>query len=101
MLKNTEDNFNVISSKIQEKITNYSKKYSINEAVNFEEEQEEENVVKEEPITETSDNVKQIRKICLNSINELSDDVDSEEYDCFKKIFDICDNLLRRKFNKK
>lgn len=37
--------------------------------------------------------IKEIRKVCLNAINELSEDPTSSEYDTFKKIWDMCDKM--------
>lgn len=91
---------NNIIRNIQEGINSYDKKHSVNEEVNFEEGNDEPEVEPETKL-DISDNIKQIRKICLSSINDLSDEVDSDEYDSFKKVLDICDSLLRKKFNKK
>lgn len=45
--------------------------------------------------------VDQIRQVALNGIQQFSQDVDSEEYDFFKKVWLMCDKLVSSKENNK
>lgn len=46
-----------------------------------------------EPILSTDKRIDQIRLIALEGIQEFSDDVDSEQYQFFKKIWLLCDKV--------
>lgn len=45
----------------------------------------------------TDDKISQIRAIALEGIQAYADDVDSEEYDFFKKIWLMCDKVCSEK----
>lgn len=94
-----------------EEMNNYSK--LINEAYTFDEDTasyDENDMVDEYPDDEedsapnagiVSDKISQIRAIALEGIQEYADDVDSEEYDFFKKIWLMCDKVCSGKENEK
>lgn len=46
---------------------------------------------------ETQDYAMQIRQLCLNGIQKYGQEVDSEEYDFYKKIWLMCDKLMSTK----
>ena len=46
---------------------------------------------------QSDDKISQIRSIALDGIQEYADDVDSEEYDFFKKIWLMCDKVCSDK----
>lgn len=50
---------------------------------------------------ESNDKISQIRSIALDGIQEYADDVDSDEYDFFKKIWLMCDKVCSEKDNQK
>ena len=51
-----------------------------------------------EPIN-ANEKINQIRSLALEGIQEFSDDVNSEEYDFFKKIWLMCDKVFSEKDN--
>lgn len=51
----------------------------------------------EMPMGQKEDRVNQIRQIALNGIQEYAQDVDSEEYDFFKRIWMMCDKVSSTK----
>ena len=53
-----------------------------------------------EPIN-ANEKINQIRSLALEGIQEFSDDVNSEEYDFFKKIWLMCDKVFSEKDNNK
>ena len=53
-----------------------------------------------EPIN-ANEKINKIRSLALEGIQEFSDDVNSEEYDFFKKIWLMCDKVFSEKDNNK
>lgn len=49
----------------------------------------------------SDDKINQIRTLALDGIQDYADDVDSEEYDFFKKIWLMCDKVCSSKENSK
>ena len=49
----------------------------------------------------STEKINQIRMLALDGIQEYADDVDSEEYDFFKKIWLMCDKVCSEKDNAK
>ena len=69
-----------------------------------EEPMEDEEMVDNEYTEETchsTEKINQIRMLALDGIQEYADDVDSEEYDFFKKIWLMCDKVCSEKDNAK
>jgi hypothetical protein len=50
---------------------------------------------------QTEDKVNQIRELALSGIQEYAQDVDSKEYDFFKKVWLMCDKVCSEKEEKK
>lgn len=50
---------------------------------------------------QSTEKINQIRALALEGIQEYADDVDSEEYDFFKKIWLMCDKVCSTKDNTK
>lgn len=50
---------------------------------------------------ETVDYVNQIRQLALNGIQQYGQDVDTEEYDFFKKVWLMCDKVMSNKEGQK
>lgn len=79
----------------------------INESYVFnddEEPMEDEEMLDDEYTEETchsTEEINQIRMLALDGIQEYADDVDSEEYDFFKKIWLMCDKVCSEKDNEK
>lgn len=87
---------------------NYAK--LINESYVFDDENNsynEEDMVDDYPEDEmndqlqSDDKINQIRMIALDGIQAYADDVDSEEYDFFKKIWLMCDKVCSEKESSK
>lgn len=51
----------------------------------------------EAPMSQNDDRINQIRTIALDGIQEYAQDVDSKEYDFFKKIWMMCDKVCSDK----
>lgn len=69
-----------------------------------EEPMEDEEMLDNEYTEETchsTEKINQIRMLALDGIQEYADDVDSEEYDFFKKIWLMCDKVCSEKDNEK
>ena len=66
----------------------------------MEDEEMLDNEYMEEPCHST-EKINQIRMLALDGIQEYADDVDSEEYDFFKKIWLMCDKVCSEKDNAK
>lgn len=49
----------------------------------------------------SDDKINQIRMLALDGIQDYADNVDSEEYDFFKKIWLMCDKVCSSKENSK
>lgn len=49
------------------------------------------------PISQTEDKVNQIRTLALDGIQEYAEQVDSEEYQFFKKVWMMCDKVCSEK----
>ena len=49
------------------------------------------------PINQTEDKVNQIRTLALDGIQEYAEQVDSEEYQFFKKVWMMCDKVCSEK----
>ena len=59
---------------------------------------DEEMMAQEEiPINATEDRVNQIRSLALEGIQEYAEDVDSPQYDFFKKVWMLCDKVCSEK----
>lgn len=54
----------------------------------------------EMPMADATEKINQIRSMALEGIEMFKDDVDSEEYDFFKKIWLMCDKVCSQKENK-
>ena len=62
---------------------------------------DEEMMTQEEmPINATEDRVNQIRSLALEGIQEYAEDVDSPQYDFFKKVWMLCDKVCSEKEKK-
>lgn len=53
------------------------------------------------PQVSSNDKINQIRMLALDGIQEYADDVDSDEYDFFKKIWLMCDKVCSEKDSEK
>lgn len=53
------------------------------------------------PIGDATEKINQIRSMALEGIQMFADNVDSEEYDFFKKIWLMCDKVMSEKDNMK
>lgn len=49
------------------------------------------------PMNQTEDKVNQIRTLALDGIQEYAEEVDSEEYQFFKKVWMMCDKVCSEK----
>ena len=55
----------------------------------------------EMPMGDATEKINQIRSMALEGIQMFADNVDSEEYDFFKKIWLMCDKVMSEKDNTK
>lgn len=53
------------------------------------------------PMGDATEKINQIRSMALEGIQMFADNVDSEEYDFFKKIWLMCDKVMSEKDNMK
>ena len=78
---------------------------AIKEAYVFEDDvdmYDEESYIEDEPVMgKNDDRINQIRTIALDGIQEYAQDVDSKEYDFFKKIWMMCDKACSEKTKEK
>lgn len=61
----------------------------------------EDDIPEDEYSLQNNDKISQIRALALEGIQDYADDVDSEEYDFFKKIWLMCDKVCSEKENNK
>lgn len=61
----------------------------------------EDDIPDESNIGQSNDKISQIRALALDGIQDYANDVDSEEYDFFKKIWLMCDKVCSEKEDNK
>lgn len=98
---------NNILAEIQKELSNVNKilteEYGIGykEIPSPEEDEEymENDVPQEENISQGDDRISQIREIALNGLQDYAHNVDSEQYQFYKKIWLMCDKAVSEKDN--